>query len=286
MRDHRRKMRIELTKDVERLAPAVEGYLAQRLERNVLATVLAGLWRGRFDATRALLAACFDEHGHLQAVALRTPPRAMLATGFTAQSARLLMERWLAEDPLLPGVSAEPEPAHAILAAWTSLTGGRSRCSMREALHELTEVKGPSRPASGWLRVAAEQERELLVEWEKAFAVEAGTGVAEQAERSVITRLEAGAQRVWDDGGPVCALALAPPVEGTVRIGPVYTPPCHRGHGYAGSAVAAACRETLDGGARRCMLFTDLANPTSNKIYADVGFRAFAEWEEHRFELP
>ena len=31
------------------------------------------------------------------------------------------------------------------------------------------------------------------------------------------------------------------------------------------------------------MLFTDLANPTSNKIYAEVGYRRFADWDEHRF---
>jgi predicted GNAT family acetyltransferase len=31
------------------------------------------------------------------------------------------------------------------------------------------------------------------------------------------------------------------------------------------------------------MLYTDLANPTSNKIYADVGYRRIAEWEERMF---
>jgi predicted GNAT family acetyltransferase len=31
------------------------------------------------------------------------------------------------------------------------------------------------------------------------------------------------------------------------------------------------------------MLYTDLANPTSNKIYADVGYRRFGEWEEMEF---
>jgi predicted GNAT family acetyltransferase len=34
------------------------------------------------------------------------------------------------------------------------------------------------------------------------------------------------------------------------------------------------------------MLFTDLANPTSNKIYADVGYRRFGEWEETEFTPP
>jgi hypothetical protein len=49
-------------------------------------------------------------------------------------------------------------------------------------------------------------------------------------------------------------------------------------------AYGADGRDALRAGARSCMLFTDLANPTSNRIYADVGYRRFAEWEEHEFE--
>jgi predicted GNAT family acetyltransferase len=32
------------------------------------------------------------------------------------------------------------------------------------------------------------------------------------------------------------------------------------------------------------MLFTDLANRTSNKIYAEVGYRRCADWEEIALE--
>lgn len=63
------------------------------------------------------------------------------------------------------------------------------------------------------------------------------------------------------------------------RVGPVYTPPAQRGRGYAGSAVAGLSRRVLARGARRCALFTDLANPTSNKIYAEVGYRPLCDWE-------
>jgi predicted GNAT family acetyltransferase len=76
------------------------------------------------------------------------------------------------------------------------------------------------------------------------------------------------------------------PIAGVVRIGPVYTPPEHRRRGYAGSAVAAASRLALGNGARVCMLLTDDTNPTSNKIYAEVGYRAFGAWEEYAFERP
>jgi uncharacterized protein len=31
------------------------------------------------------------------------------------------------------------------------------------------------------------------------------------------------------------------------------------------------------------VLFTDLANPTSNKIYAEVGYRRIADWEQREF---
>ena len=42
----------------------------------------------------------------------------------------------------------------------------------------------------------------------------------------------------------------------------------------------------LDRGARRCMLYTDLANPISNHIYAKIGYRRMATWSEHRFTPP
>ena len=64
-----------------------------------------------------------------------------------------------------------------------------------------------------------------------------------------------------------------PPSFGVARIGPVYTPSEHRGHGYASAAVAAVSRMLRERGAEVC-LFTDQANPTSNKIYAGDRLRA------------
>jgi predicted GNAT family acetyltransferase len=75
-------------------------------------------------------------------------------------------------------------------------------------------------------------------------------------------------------------------VSGVVRIGPVYTPPEFRRRGYATAAVASASQQALDSGAERCMLFTDLANPTSNKIYAAIGYQRIGDWEEHVFSPP
>jgi predicted GNAT family acetyltransferase len=274
-------VRFVLTHDPEEFAARAEGFLAERVERNVLATVL--LRARRRGGSTGLFAAGVDERGRTCAAALRIPPWPLLASELDAGAAGALVEAWIAEDPAVPGVSAPPATARAIVAAWIGRAGGRAECRMRQAMHLLSEVRDPPRPARGRLRTAREGEQSLLVAWERAFLVEAGVTGLELAARTVSARLADGAQLVWDDDGPVSTLTLSPAIAGVRRIGPVYTPPEHRRRGYASSAVAAASRRALAGGASRCMLFTDLTNPTSNKIYAAVGFRRSGDWEEHAF---
>ena len=71
---------------------------------------------------------------------------------------------------------------------------------------------------------------------------------------------------------------------GMSRIGPVYTPPEHRRRGYAAAVTAAAARWAQDRGARHVLLYTDLANPTTNRLYPRLGFRPRYDAVELRFE--
>ena len=73
------------------------------------------------------------------------------------------------------------------------------------------------------------------------------------------------------------------PVAGVVRLGPVYTPPAARRQGYATALVADVSRCALAAGATTCMLYTDLANPTSNHIYRAVGYRRSGDAQEYLF---
>ena len=277
-----RVMRLVLTPDVDEFASRATDFLAARVERNILATVLLRAQRGGYGAP-GLFAYGLDGHGAVCAAALRTPPAPMLACELDEPAAAALMRLWLPADPQLGGVCGPTETARAVAAAWRRHGGGRSRCHFRERMHLLTEVRDPPRPAAGRLRPAGAGERDVLVAWEEAFAVELDMTEHGLGARSIDARMAGGGQLVWDDGGPVSTLGMSPEIAGTVRIGPVYTPPEHRCRGYAASAVAAACREALAAGASRCMLLTDVDNPTSNRIYASVGFRPTGTWEEHRF---
>ncbi|MER6362019.1 GNAT family N-acetyltransferase [Kitasatospora sp. NPDC001527] len=87
-------------------------------------------------------------------------------------------------------------------------------------------------------------------------------------------RTAAGQLHLWEDGGrPVAVAGVSAVVAGMSRIGPVYTPRDARGRGYASGVTAAASAAALAGGAGEVLLYTDLANPTSNSIYQQIGYR-------------
>jgi predicted GNAT family acetyltransferase len=123
---------------------------------------------------------------------------------------------------------------------------------------------------------AAARDRDRLVAWLAAFHREAAPRELHPDPVAVIDRglRRPGAWWLWEVAGePVSMLTITPRVAGVTRISAVFTPPDQHGHGYACACVAAASQWALDQGADACMLYTDLANATSNKIYQAVGYR-------------
>ena len=277
-------MQFILTRDVDRFSGRAGRLICSRLECNILATVLMDVRDGRYDQSPSLFAYAVEAGGDVVWAGLRTPPWPLIAAALDPPAtAGGLIGPWLEEDPELPGVNAEPGTAAALAREWRSRTGGTTRRRTSMAMHVVERVVDPPRPSPGALRVAQTTERPLLLSWWAAFAQEAGM-VGGGHRAALDSRLAHGRLLVWDHHGPVSMVGINRPVAGAVRVGPVYTPPALRGRGYGGTAVAEASRRALAGGARSCMLYTDLANPTSNKIYAEVGYRRAGDWEEHDFD--
>ena len=180
------------------------------------------------------------------------------------------------------GVNGVLTAARACAEELARLTGGGVEVTMHTRLYRLDGVVPPA-PARGTLRPATQGEVDLVVDWFNAFAAAADEQAGRPAgsmHRGSVTR-EAMERRVaqqevwlWVDGedAPVHLSAVNPPSFGAARIAPVYTPPDHRGRGYAGNTVAALSQRILDAGAVPC-LYTDQANPTSTRLYASLGYR-------------
>jgi GNAT superfamily N-acetyltransferase len=161
-------------------------------------------------------------------------------------------------------------------------TGRRARVHEHTRLHVLKKLVEPKVAPDGRARVAVPADVDLALAWFRAFHADAAEqagrlqsgGEGEQFdEKEIAERIDEGRIWLWEDGltTPVSLVGFNAPSFGVARVGPVYTPGAHRGHGYASVLTAHVSRLLRDSGTRVC-LFTDQANPTSNKIYAAIGY--------------
>ncbi|UYM24822.1 GNAT family N-acetyltransferase [Streptomyces albus] len=166
---------------------------------------------------------------------------------------------------------------------WARTTGQATRRTFRKRLCRLGTLRRPALPP-GRARSAGEGDRATLERWHDGFAADVGATVGLGAGAWVDAGLARGGIRLWEDGGRPVAMAVATlPVAGSVRVTTVYTPPALRGRGYAG-AVTADLSDRVTAGGDEAVLFTDVANPTSNGLYRRIGYEPLAEFEEYAFE--
>jgi predicted GNAT family acetyltransferase len=135
---------------------------------------------------------------------------------------------------------------------------------------------------SGRFRAADLDDLDLVHQWTVDFHAEAAGDERVPARAASRAKIERGLAWLWIDvvdglEQPVSYTGGAVPVRGVHRIGPVYTPPEFRAHGYASACVAQVSNLERAAGASEICLFTDQANPTSNKIYQALGYVPVAD---------
>ncbi len=182
--------------------------------------------------------------------------------------------------PDLPGVSGEAATAAHFAGCWAELLATPAAPVEGQRLYQLGTLR-PPKGVPGQLRCAGQDDAPLLVEWVHGF--ENDTGGAGVSPDAMLRRLDAGLVSLWEDAGPVSMAARTAPLAGVTRVGPVYTPPEHRRHGYAAACTAAVTQAGLDAGAEHCVLFTQLTNPQSNAIYRRLGYEPIQETVHYRF---
>jgi predicted GNAT family acetyltransferase len=286
-------MPLEYFSDAAAFAHEAQPFLLKReAENSLVFGIIDRLITSMITPAALPLLALAREGGEVAGVVVMTPPRNIILTVMDAAVAEQLARDLFADRITIPGVVGPLQVAEAFTAAWCALSGQRHEESMRERVYELTAVI-PPRPTSGHFRWAAPADREMLVEWGMAFDREA-LGVAEPdraefeewADR-IITRTAYRGLGIWEDKGQMVSYAgFGGRTPHGMRVAPVYTPTALRGRGYASACVAVLSQYLLESGYQRCFLNTDLANPTSNKIYQAIGYRPVGDALELRFLQP
>jgi len=236
-------------------------------------------WR---DPANWYMATVEDATGILL-TAIMTPPHniAIYATDNKINHASMdALVDGIANHPI-PGVIAEKTLAECFAKAYTNRKGMKFEISSDQRIYELTAVNHP--PKMGKVRLLEEKDMSFYPYWMNAayaeFARVGATtmeipytveGCLYRISKKCIYCLEV-------DGVPVSIAGLNREMQNVIGVGPVYTPAYWRGKGYASSCVAQISQLALDRGFEKCVLYTDLANPTSNSIYQRMGYRAIAD---------
>jgi GNAT superfamily N-acetyltransferase len=281
-------LRLQRPSDASIFVDRAGAFLVEReAENNLILGLCANLRAGRTYGSRPPYFAVVTEGDMVIGAAIRTPPlNLILAAGTDERSLPLILDDVAHITSELTGILGTVELARRAAGLWSARTGGDPRLAVSQRIYRLDRVKTPRHgPAAGSMRVATPIHRTLVAEWLLAFGTEAlGSADPAAAKTTADWWIENGGLRLWVDGDPVAMAGASGPTPNGIRIGAVYTPRALRKRGYASTLVAELSQSQLDTGRRFCFLFTDLANPTSNKIYQDIGYEPVSDVDEYRFE--
>ena len=269
-------MRLVRHPDAAAFAAVALPYLAVDPARHTITlTMLDGLLR---SGAPPALAMTLHEDDVLVGAVLRPADRGILVSGLPPRYAGVVAAALAGTQ--LPGAVGPVAEAEAFAEAWTAPVQHRfdQRLFVLGTLTPPVGVPGAARPATA-------ADAALLGAWRAAFTAETGVGqtgsrpppevaVGQSGSRPPPEVAVGPGEWLWQvDGVPVAQASARPVIAGMSRIGPVYTPPEHRRHGYGAAVTAAASRWALDVGARLVVLFTDAGNPSTNALYPRLGYR-------------
>jgi predicted GNAT family acetyltransferase len=224
----------------------------------------------------------------ISAAAMRTPPNMVIVAHFSGDLEAItekLATAVAASYEAVPGVVGDKELADVFARRWCESHKVKITHTMAQRIYRLDKVnKVPLSP--GRFRPATMAEKELVIKWVQAFSIDAMGGGSAPPEKDIMLVIGLGWVFFWEDGKPVSMAHKSRPTDKGMSVSGVYTPPELRSKGYATSCVAELSRDILKSGKKFCMLYTDLANPTSNSIYMKIGYKPVGDSVQHTFEMP
>lgn len=282
----------------EAAIPVLQEYEA---ENNLPIGIIENIAAGDYAAREAFLATVYQAGpaGSVSAAAvvLRTPPFPVIVaytpTAADPEVVRLVVDEIHAtygDD--IGGFNADTRVGASYVDAWSARTGQKPVVHMRMRIYSCEQVAQlPDVP--GAARAAGEEDADPIRRLVDGFYREALPEEHDprHIDQFVRRALDADPARrgilLWETDGQVVSMAAyGGPTPRGIRVNAVYTPPKYRRRGYASACVAALTERLLQGGREFCFLFTDLSNPTSNKIYQDIGYKPVSDHVHWKLEMP
>ncbi|GAB6562572.1 MULTISPECIES: GNAT family N-acetyltransferase [Bacillus] len=180
--------------------------------------------------------------------------------------------------PNVPGLIGNKKVVQRLAEEIAAIENKKTNVAMEQGIYELKQVQKKWN-GDGIFREVSSEELPLIEQWIYQFCEDVKLPTtkeeAKQTAHTLITNRRLFGLEV--DGKLVSVAAKTRPTTNNITVNFVYTPKEERKKGYASSCVAALSQRMLDEGYKTTTLYTDLANPTSNKIYQEIGYEQIAE---------
>ncbi|HDR7777524.1 TPA: GNAT family N-acetyltransferase [Bacillus tropicus] len=180
--------------------------------------------------------------------------------------------------PNVPGLIGNKKIVQRLAEEIAVLENKKTTVAMEQGIYELKQVKKKWNGDEVFREVNSD-ELTLIEQWIYQFCEDVNLPTtkeeAKQTAHTLITNHRLFGLEV--DGKLVSVAAKTRPTKNNITVNFVYTPKEERKKGYASNCVAALSQRMLDEGYKTTTLYTDLANPTSNKIYQEIGYEQIAE---------
>jgi len=160
-----------------------------------------------------------------------------------------------------------------------------------ERVHELKKVELKKDFYIPQIQQISKKDREQVLKMFRDFTLEALPQEVVD-EKKDVARFEIMVKNIslefgygyFENENLVALTVCKRPTQNSASITYVYTIPEFRGQGLAGLVVCRISQEILNSGKKKVTLFTDLANPISNHLYAKIGFKPVLDLDLYRFE--
>jgi hypothetical protein len=269
------RMAWQLTADVEHFTEVAGDFLRSKPVRHTtFLTVVDGLRQHGphvYGADDPILGWWTTPFGEIRGLLSCTPPYPVVLSELPAEAVPAAVEA-LAGYPVT-GANLLVADVGTFVAGWCARTGTTAVPGRRNRLYRLDRLVAPQPMPPGAPRTATSADRPLLHDWFRAFHRDIGEDPPPVGPL-VDDRLSYGGVTLWEEHAAPVAMAVRTRTQvGMARVQLVYTPPEHRRRGFGGAATTVSTQAALDDGATDVVLFTDLANPTSNALYQRLGYR-------------
>jgi hypothetical protein len=262
--------------------------MAQESANNLPIGLLLGIVSGERTWRDLSLFSVKSEHAVVGQAVHAGGDKPMILTSMPPEASEALVEAAIERGFLPNKVRGPVDTAERCARLFAADRGGRVTLRMNQGIYELTKVIWPN-DEGGRLVKAEMAHRDITLRYAESFVHECFPEEAHPLERAhamVDRLLPQGQLFLWQtpDGEAVSMAARVRETPNTATLSVVYTPPQLRGRGYARSVVAHLSQRWLDRGKRACNLFTDLANPASNRAYTHIGYRKILESRTYEIE--